>query len=111
MKVTDAKATILLGLTDIFPGAKGNGTGLEASSSWIPAHQNLRMIVLIFSTKVFKKKNRGHIVNRNGDKDRFDVSDPACMVKLIGLDSSKLGSEFVNDESISFIPVSVVEYH
>lgn len=33
------------------------------------------------------------------------------MVKLIGLDSSKLGSEFVNDESISFIPVSVVEYH
>jgi hypothetical protein len=57
------------------------------------------MIVLIFSTKVFEKKNRGHIVNRNGDKDRFDVSDPACMVKLIGLDISKLGLEFVNDES------------
>jgi hypothetical protein len=109
MKVTDAKATILLGLTDIFPGAKGNGTGgIVVLDSCPPKFANDSVN---FLNKGFQKKNRGHIVNRNGDKDRFDVSDPACMVKLIGLDSSKLGSEFVNDESISFIPVSVVEYH
>jgi hypothetical protein len=64
-----------------------------------------------FLNKSFRKKNRGHVVNRNGGKDRFDVGDPASMIKLIGFDSSELGSKLVNDESISLIPIFVVEDH
>ena len=33
------------------------------------------------------------------------------MIKLIGFDSSELGSELVNDESVSLIPIFVVEDH
>jgi hypothetical protein len=31
------------------------------------------------------------------------------MVKLIGLDSSKLSPEFINDKFISFIPIIMIE--
>jgi hypothetical protein len=69
------------------------------------------MIALIFSTKVLEKRTYGHVVNRNRGKNRFDISKSSRMVEFISLNSSKLGPEFINDEFIGFISISVIENH
>jgi hypothetical protein len=54
MKVMDAKATILLGLIDIFLGAKGNGTGgIVILDSCPPKYANDSVN---FLNKGFRKK-------------------------------------------------------
>ena len=57
----------------------------------------------------FGEKHSRHIINRNRGKNRFDVSQASSMVQLVGLDSSELIAEFVNDEIISFGSVIVIE--
>jgi len=58
-----------------------------------------------------EKKNCRDVVDRDGSKNGFNVGKPSCMIEFIGLDSSKLGSKFVDDELIGFIPISMAEDH
>lgn len=40
----------------------------------------------------------GHVVNKNGGKDKFYICETTRMVKLVCLNSSKLSFGFVDDE-------------
>ena len=56
-----------------------------------------------------REEDCGHVVNRDGGKNRFDVSEPTSVIEFVGFDSRQLGSEFVDDKLISFISIIVVE--
>jgi len=69
------------------------------SSLWTPAHQKKGMIELIFfHESIGKKDNNGHIVDRDGGKNKIDVGETSNMVKLVGLHCGEFGSKFVDNE-------------
>ena len=71
------------------------------SSLWTPDHQKGRMIELIFfHESIGKKDNNGHIVDRDGGKNKVDVGEASSMVKLLGLHCGEFGSKFVDNELI-----------
>jgi hypothetical protein len=42
--------------------------------------------------KSFREKNSRHVVNRNRDKDRFDVSKTASVIQFVSPNSGKFGT-------------------
>ena len=109
VKVSDSEPPILFGLIDIFPGAEGNRIGrviiLDSSPPKLPNDS-----IDLFN-KRFGEKNSGHVVDTNRGKNRLDVGESASMVKLVGFNSGEFGTELVDNEVISFIPISVTKDH
>jgi len=53
-----------------------------------------------FFHKSIGNKDNGHIVDRDGGKNRVDVGEAFNMVKLVGLHCGEFGSKFVDNELI-----------
>jgi hypothetical protein len=58
------------------------------------------MIELIFFHKSIGKKDNGHIVDRDGGKNRVDVGEASSMVKRVSLHCGEFGSKFVDTKLI-----------
>ena len=55
---------------------------------------------IYFFHKSIGNKDNGHIVDRDGGKNRVDVGEAFNMVKLVGLHCGEFGSKFVDNELI-----------
>ena len=91
------------------PGAEGNRIGrviiLDSSPPKPPNDSSDPF------NKSFGEKNSGHVVDTNRGKNQLDVGEFASMVKLVGFNSGEFGTELVDNEVISFIPIPVTKDH
>jgi hypothetical protein len=53
-----------------------------------------------FHKSIGNKDNNGHIVDRDGGKNKVDVGEASSMVKLVGPHCGEFGSKFVDNELI-----------
>jgi len=72
-------------LTDILPETKGNGISGVIILNTCPPKSTDDSIDLLH--KSFGEKNCRHVVDRNGGKDKFDVSKSANVVQFVGPES------------------------
>lgn len=107
VEISDGQTTIILGLTDVIPGAKSNRIRRAVILNPSPpktANDGSNLL-----HKGFGEENNGHIINWNGSKNGFDISKATGMVKLVSSNRGKLGTKFVNDESISLVLITMTE--
>jgi hypothetical protein len=107
VKVFDSNTHILFGLIDILPGTEGNRIGGVIFLNAYPPKSTDDSSDLLH--KSFGEKNSRHVVDRNRDKDRFDVSKTASVIQFVSPNSGKFGIKFIDNEIISFVLVPVAE--
>ena len=100
---------MLFGFADVIPRVIGNETGVLFFLNSCPPKPFKNCVN--FFNESFGKKNSRHVINRNGSKHRFDILQPISMVKFISLESTKFSKEFVMNEVVSFVFVSMTEDH
>jgi len=109
VKISNTKAVILFALTDVLPGAKSNRiSGVVVVNTGPPEPSYDRINVF---NKGFGEKDSGHIIDWDRSKNRLDVSESACMIKLVSSNNSELGTNFTDDEIVSFVLVSMTKNH
>lgn len=86
VKISNTKATIVFALTDVFLGAESNRiSGVDILNAHPPEPSNYRVN---FFNKGFGEKDSGHIIDRDGSKNRLNISESASMIKFVSPNSS-----------------------
>jgi len=105
--VSDGQTTIVFWLANVLPGTevKGrNGIVLLNASPLEPPNDGSD-----FLNESLREEHSGHIVNRDGGKDGFDVGEAASMVKFVCFGSGQFCFEFIGYEFIGFGAIRVIE--
>lgn len=109
VEIPDTQTSIFLTLADIFPGAKSNWIGRVVILD--PGPPEPLDDSVNFFDEILGEKDRGHVVNRDGSQDKFDVSESTSIVQFVSFNSSEFSSKFIDNEFIGFVAVSVTENH
>jgi len=62
-----------------------------------------------FGNKFIGEKNGGHVINRDGGKNRVDISQPTHTIQFVGFEHGEFGFEFIDDKVVSLGAISMVK--
>lgn len=106
-EISNPKSPILFRLANVLPGAKMKRGGevvlLDTSPPELTDNRGE------FVKEFLGEDDGGHIVDRNGSKNRVDIGEPTSMVQFISLEIVQLGFELIDNERVGIISVSMIE--